>query len=60
MRRLTNQALTRVFRYVYHDQIINIFNKNVSYIITKYVPYMMLYKNDQNYISAENIRFERM
>lgn len=44
MRRLTNQALTRVFRYVYHDQMMNIFNTNVSYIITKYVPYMMLYQ----------------
>lgn len=50
MRRLTNQALTRVFRYVYHHQMMNIFNTNVSYIIIKYVPYMMLYqkKNDKN------------
>lgn len=42
MRRLTNQALTRVYKYIYKDQMMNILAKNVSYNITKYVPYMML------------------
>lgn len=41
---LTNHTQTFVFKYFYHDQIMNILNTDMNYIITKYILYIMLYQ----------------